>query len=633
MQVPWRSKILRLPFFVALLTMAAVLAVACSSAAPAAPEPADTGASSAAPAAAPAAESQPAQTDSGSMQSGSASAAPTAVPQAAMESGAMEARRDTLTILTASYGNEIYNSRYISGDKGIWWYPMQERAINADDNLQLTDKGIVVKWELTDDNMGWVYTIRDDATFHDGSPVTAEDIAFSMTWAIHENAVSRVRQRLVKIIDEPATVTGDNTVKITFTQPYGALPVFMSETVASGGSAGIVHKAGTIDVADPDGNGAAEYEADPNPYAAGPFNQVEHLRGEKITYEVWDDHFRTDRSYAFDTLIVELVAEQSTQMAALQAGKADIIPADLTVLDQILDTGASIVYSPESTLIWINANSCSPEQPEQAGGAGFGKDLQGRDLMCADQRVRYALDYAIDKTAIQAFFGGPEVFEIKGTAAVSPSGLGYSDAPVDGLPNGLDPFPYDGDKARALLTEAGWANPDNPGGEAFNYGEEFNIWTWPAGATAPRIVEMAELVCSMWEKELGFECKVNVGEEVSIKDKQYSGSIPGQYLVRSNEHDYDVGSKYKGRFASPDGGYISYDSHLQTVIDDGLAVVDPAMKAEAYNSMHNAVHTKHYDFAPGYLNAPYGVAEHITNWEPWPIKVHPTALWTIEFAP
>ena len=445
MQVPWRSKILRLPFFVALLTMAAVLAVACGTAAPTESEPADTGASSA-PAAAPAAEAQPAQTDSGSMQSGSASAAPTAVPQTAMDSGAMdsgamEARRDTLTILTASFGNEIYNSRYISGDKGIWWYPMQERMINSDKNLQLTDKGVVIKWELTDDNMGWEYTIRDDATFHDGSPVTAEDIKFSFDWAIHENAVSRVRQRIVKIVDQPAHVTSENTVKITFTQPYGALPVSMSETVASGGSGGILHKAGSIDPADVDQQGAADYESNPNPSAAGPFNQVEHLRGEKITYEVWDDHFRTDRSYAFDTLVVELIAEQSTQMAALQAGNADIIPADLTVLDQILDTGASIVYSPESTLIWINANSCSPEQPEQPGGAGFGKDLQGRDLMCADQRVRYALDYAIDKTAIQAFFGGPEVFEIKGTAAVSPSGLGYSDAPVDGLPNGLDPFP------------------------------------------------------------------------------------------------------------------------------------------------------------------------------------------------
>ena len=127
MQVPWRSKILRLPFFVALLTMAAVLAVACGTAAPTESEPADTGASSA-PAAAPAAEAQPAQTDSGSMQSGSASAAPTAVPQTAMDSGAMdsgamEARRDTLTILTASFGNEIYNSRYISGRQGYLVVP------------------------------------------------------------------------------------------------------------------------------------------------------------------------------------------------------------------------------------------------------------------------------------------------------------------------------------------------------------------------------------------------------------------------------------------------------------------------------------------------------------------------------
>jgi hypothetical protein len=51
--------------------------------------------------------------------------------------------------------------------------------------------------------------------------------------------------------------------------------------------------------------------------------------------------------------------------------------------------------------------------------------------MCADQRVRYALDYAINKEIIQEFFGGPEVFQIKGTAAVSPSGLGYEP--------GLDP--------------------------------------------------------------------------------------------------------------------------------------------------------------------------------------------------
>ena len=119
--------------------------------------------------------------------------------------------------------------------------------------------------------------------------------------------------------------------------------------------------------------------------------------------------------------------------------------------------------------------------------------------------------------------------------------------------------------------------------------------------------------------------------EISIKDKQYAGSIPGEYLVRSNEHDYDTGSKYKGRFGTPQGSYISYDSELQTIIDEALAVVDPEKRADAYYKMHKAVHEKHYDFAPGYLNAPYGVSNEIAEWEPWPMKVHPSALWTIRF--
>ncbi len=486
--------------------------------------------------------------------------------------------------------------------------------INANEKLELTDKGIINKWELTDDNLGWESTLRDDATFHNGDPVTAEDIAFSFQWSFHKDSISRVRQRIVNIIDQHAHVTGPNTVKIVFTQPYAALPGYVSAQVSSGGSSGIVHQKTYFDE-----HGVEGYEANPDPGSAGPFSQVVHLRGEEIIYEVWDGHFRNDRIYAFDRLSVRLVAEQSTQMAALQAGSADIIPADLTVLDQIRNAGARVVFASESTVIWINANSCSVDQPVQGGGASLGLDLKGRPLMCADQRVRYALDHAIDKSLIQQFFGGPEVFEIKGTAAVSPSGLGYGP--------GLDPFPYDPDKARQLLTDAGY-----PNGEGFNYGEPFNIWTWPAGSTAPRIVGLAELVCSMWQKELNFECKVNVGEEVSIKDKQYDGTIPGQYLVRSNEHDYDVGSKYKGRFAAPTGGYITYDKTLHPIVDAGLAATDPDARSEAYYKMHQAVHEAHWDFAPGYLNAPYGVTNEIVEWRPWPLKAHPTALWTIRFA-
>jgi peptide/nickel transport system substrate-binding protein len=311
---------------------------------------------------------------------------------------------------------------------------------------------------------------------------------------------------------------------------------------------------------------------------------------------------------------IRMVPEQATQMAALQAGAADIIPADVTVIDQIRSAGARVIFSPESTVIWINAWNCNPESPQTQG-----KDLQGRPLMCADQRVRYALDYAIDKEAIQQFFGGPEVFQIKGTAAVSPSGLGYQP--------GLDPFPYDPEKARQLLAEAGY-----PNGEGFNYGEPFQVWTWDAGATAPRIPELAQLICSMWKAELNITCEINVGEEVSIKDKQYAGQIPGQYLIRSNEHDFDVGSKFKGRFGTPTGSYISYDPEIHTLVDKALATIgSQEERAQVYYDMHKATYDAHWDFTPGYLNAPYGVTNEIATWEPWPMKVHPSALWTIRW--
>jgi ABC-type transport system substrate-binding protein len=528
-----------------LLALVLLLAVACGAAATA-PAPEGEQEAAAPQAAEPEQQAESEQKEmTAEKEQGEMAAAPTPSPEPVGAAAETIKKKDRITILMASFGNEIYNARYIQGDKGLWWYPMQERLINADKNMELTDEGVISNWETTDNNLGWELTVKEGLTFHDGSPITAEDVAFSLQWALSEKAASVVKVRTAKVIDKHAHVTGPNTVKILFKQPYATLPVDISEIIASGGSTGILMSKAHWDSV----GGEEGYEQNPSPGAAGPFLQTSHLRGEEIIYEVWQDHFRTDRQYAFDQMSIRMVPEQATQMAALQSGAADIIPADVTVIDQIRSAGARVIFSPESTVIWINAWNCNPESPQTQG-----KDKQGRPLMCADQRVRYALDYAIDKKAIQEFFGGPEVFQIKGTAAISPSGLGYQ-------PD-LNPFPYDPEKARQLMAEAGY-----PNGEGFNYGEPFQVWTWDAGATAPRIPEMTQLICSMWKVELNINCEINVGEEVSIKDKQYAGQIPGQYIIRSNEHDYDVGSKFKGRFGTPTGSYISYDPEIHQLVD------------------------------------------------------------------
>ena len=221
--------------------------------------------------------------------------------------------------------------------------------------------------------------------------------------------------------------------------------------------------------------------------------------------------------------------------------------------------------------------------------------------------------------------GGPEVFQIKGSPLATPSGVGY-------LPTGeLDPFPYDPERAQALFQEAGYKVPGVSTGADFNYGEDWIVWTWPGGATVPQMVELTQLVCAMWKEVLGIKCKINVGEETTIKDRLYAGEIPGQYLIRSNEHAYDGGSKFRGRFADPEGSYISYDPTIKPMVDALLAATDPEEREKLYYKAHKAAVEAHWDFSPGYLNAPYGVTNDIVSWEPWPIEVSPSALWTVRW--
>jgi ABC-type transport system substrate-binding protein len=97
-------------------------------------------------------------------------AAPTPSPEPVGAANEAIKKKDRITILMASFGNEIYNARYIQGDKGLWWYPMQARMIHSNRNMKLTDEGIISNWEVTENGLGWELTVEEGLTFHDGSP-------------------------------------------------------------------------------------------------------------------------------------------------------------------------------------------------------------------------------------------------------------------------------------------------------------------------------------------------------------------------------------------------------------------------------------------------------------------------------
>ncbi len=590
---------------------------------------------------------------------------PAQEPTTEMEADAGEGK--TLVVLTESFGNEVWDPKFESGDKHVWHFPLHSHMITLDDNFEFSKDGLATDWRVSDDGLSLSWTLRDDVMFHNGDPVTAEDAAWYLRYIWDDGARSVVRVRIWNLIasdtgensdysgentdrekEGHATVTGPNEISISFIQP--TLNFFSSVSESNGGTGGaIMSKSYFMSLGEDDKSRSDGLIAAPNPGAAGPFDLVDFSSDQKIVYEKRDGHFILDkRPYPFDKLEIRLVKEAATRKAALLDGSADISPIDLDSRNQMEAEGLQFRFGPESTVIWINAWNCSEDAPqtlgydrsrEQGADGKYVGDPAGTKLMCSDKRVRHALDYAIDKVAIQELVGGSDVFHIAGTAAASPSGIGYR-------PNaGLDPHPFDPVKARELFVEAGYnvpeattpdettleavtnlADPHYPGG-----GDNWPVWTWEAGASVPKMLQIVEFVCEDWKTYLGLECEVNVGEEAAIKDRQYGGEIPGQYLVRSNEHEYDVASKLVGRFASPEGSYISYDPLVKPLVDAALAATSVEEQAEAYYQALRQAHEARWDFAPGYLDAPYAISARIEDWRPRALRPSPSALWTVRW--
>jgi len=510
---------------------------------------------------------------------------------------------DKLSVMGMSLGNEQWNPALMTGtSNAIWWRPLHARLISTDDNLSFDPaNSIASTWGLTDGGLGWEFTIREGVKFHNGEELDVEDVIFSQREIFQETRDSVDVVRLAREIDQHATKTGPNTMKILFTEPKPFYTTWLSEVRA--GSTGAVMSKDYYESV----GGDKGFQADPNPGTAGPFTIVRHRSKQEILYERFDDYYLKDlRPYPFRQLSVLLVPELATRVAALAAGEADIITADLNVLDQVRSAGGKIVYSPEGNYIWILAHHC--QKPT---------DQDGNPIMCNDKRVREALDYAIDKEEIQEMYGA-DVFQIKGGPSAAPSALGYE--------TNLDPYPYDPDKARQLLADAGY-----PDGKGFNGGRIFNIWTFTAGAV-PLMVEQAQLVCSQWNRVLNIDCTVKVGEEGAVKDRFYGGMIDGQYLVRPNDYKYDAASQIVSGFAIPD----AYGSYVGDVdgprIKELIATVGTLEERHrAYNEALLILHKAHMDHSSGYLNTPYGLSKRIKSWKPLALQSSASALWTIEF--
>ena len=271
------------------------------------------------------------------------------------------------------------------------------------------------RWSVSPDNRSITLNLRKDAVFHDGHPITAEDVKFSIE-TIRDNHPFKTMYGPVNAV----TISDPLTAVVRLSEPHPALLLAMASALTP-----IIpkHVFG-------DGTDVKIHPRNSNPVGSGPFKLVEFKPGEHVIMERFDKFFLKDQP-RLDRVILRIFKDSGSLLLALERGEVDAHaavtdPRELARATKIpgvqIVKGAAPAVGP---LIWLAFNTKNPK--------------------LADKRVRQAINYAVDKKFIlDTLLGG---INSRATGPIA-SGSPFHSADVEKYDLNLA-------KANALLDEAG----------------------------------------------------------------------------------------------------------------------------------------------------------------------------------
>jgi len=268
-------------------------------------------------------------------------------------------------------------------------------------------------YQFAEDGKSCTFVLRSGLKFHDGSPVTPDDVKWS--YEHYRGAWRDVLQKKTQGVE----IVKDNTVIFHFNEPLLDFPILMGTANVCG--AGWVVPAKYYEKAGPDGFMQ-------KPIGAGPYKLVSQQQGIQLSFEAFDGYYRPVH---IKELTMKAVPEAATRVAMLERGEADIIyfvPGELI---------ARVKNNPKLTLAPVVSGNWWLEFP------GFTDPKSPFH----DKRVRQAISLAIDRDAMNQ---------------TECDGLGVTDGNWinDDVEYALDwpKWPRDIAKAKQLMAEAGYPN-------------------------------------------------------------------------------------------------------------------------------------------------------------------------------
>jgi len=268
-------------------------------------------------------------------------------------------------------------------------------------------------WTVSADGRAYEFVLRGGTRFHNGDPVTAEDVKFS--FERYRGAASKAFKERVTAVETPSPTR----VRFRLKEPW---PDFLTFYSSATGAGWIVPKKYVEKVGD-DGFKKA-------PVGAGPYRFVSVTPGVELVLEAFEPYWR--KVPQVKRLVFRTIPDPSTRFAALRRGEVDITYWMTASLGEELRRTPGLTLKPSlaNNTYWVYfVDQWDPKSPWH------------------DRRVRLAANYAIDRQAIN-----------------QAETLGFSRMNYSLIPSHFDYFwqppaiPHDRARARQLLAEAGYPN-------------------------------------------------------------------------------------------------------------------------------------------------------------------------------
>lgn len=445
--------------------------------------------------------------------------------------------QDANSTLTGSFYQPIPNPWQMSG-MGIWTSLVFERLVSWDENYANIVPALAESWTTSEDGMVFTFNLRPGVTWHDGTPFTAADIVWSYQTLSHPAITgSWILPNLTQIKGTAAYKAGESeelpsvvaiddlTVEITLEAPS---PLFIQQIAMPFILPKHLLESVPVETLFDDPYFSEQL------VGLGPYKFEEWEREQFQTITRHDDYYRGQPM--IENIVARKYDQPSVALLAQQNNEVDAVlllsPDDIATAKE--DENLDVFPGP--------AMLC------QSLGTG------NKPEILHDKRVRQAILYAIDrKTIIESLY--------QGTATAINTPFLAEWVPMDGV----NPYDYDPEKAKALLAEAGW-DPD----------VTLDVWAYYLDQFTGRLL-------AAFQQYLG-----DVGIKTAVQQTDFANI----------EADYNAGNfglLYQGSSLGPDPDnvYIYFhskseynklysDPKVDELLDAGRVALDPDERAQIY---------------------------------------------------